>query len=321
MKSKTHSYLFLALWLVLFILCSVLSGLAYSTEPTVDQPAAQTTPAKPLATEPADPNDDPKPPATQPGTEDQPSPYDSLVYSANNAGYVIYVDAGHGWADNGTHAKLTADGEFVYEVLGEDGKPLKDADGKIRYVTESGKEVTEADFTYIFEKDITIQLTKKLKTALEKMGYQVGETRPGDSAEDCPVSLNQYGLFNAMSRVEYINQVMPHYFLSLHCNSHTASTTRGTRLYYYSHAFNADKVAPTQAMASKLLASLSENMGLSATLHDQNLAIPRGTTMPSLIIETGFITNHEDLLLMTDPDWQDQFVCALARGLDAHIHS
>ena len=148
------------------------------------------------------------------------------------------------------------------------------------------------------------------------MGYRVGETRPGDNEEDCPVELNKNGIFNAQERPSYVNSQNPDYFISIHCNSlDNNHTVKGTRIYHrngYSEGLQ---------LASKIMTALADEMGINATRHTDNLAITRESDMPTVLVEAGFMTNADDLKLLTDPDWQDQFACALALGIDAMVHS
>ena len=62
-------------------------------------------------------------------------------------------------------------------------------------------------------------------------------------------------------------------------------------------------------------------MGLKATQHENNFAITRDCTMPAILIEAGFMTSATDLKNLQDPNWQDQFACAIAQGMDAYIHA
>lgn len=275
----------IAIWLLIFTSFSVLSGVAHSISekaPETEPSDKQTTPAV-TTTAPTTTTTD-TPPATEPPTV--PSPFDSLTYSEANEAFFIFLDAGHGWADPGVP------------------------------VDENGVVCTHSSScACIKEKDINLAITKKIKLALEKMGYKVGETRPGDEESDCPVELNANGIFNAQKRPAYVNSQNPDYFVSIHCNSLDNNTVSGTRLYY------SDKSSVNLRFASKLMEALSGEMGVNSTLHIDNLAITRESNMPTVLVESGFMTNVDDLHKLTDPNWQDQFACALALGIDAMVHA
>lgn len=322
MNARTQLIRFSAIWLAIFVICSILSAFAYSSEQPKqeDKPAAETTakipdknPDKqPDSTDSKDEPDPPDTPETKPNTE---TLYDELTYVAENAQYLIYVDAGHGWYDNGSSVRLTEDGEYVYEKKGDDGKILYDDDGDPIYVTESGKIVTAEDFEYVYEKDINLQLAKKVKKALEKMGYRVGEVRPGDNPEDCPVPLVN-AMFYAKDRPAFVNQQGADYFVSIHCNTFDNPQVNGTRLYY------STTKPSTLRLATSMMASMQASMSGKFTLNiDNQLYILLYSSMPTVLIESGFITNHDDLAKLTDPAWQDQYACAVAKGIDADLRA
>lgn len=309
MKSRNQLYIFAGVWLAVFLLCSILSAVAYSTDDASPPSAPAQTDGNLSGADEIDPavTTDPEDTGSEPSDPQPTTPYDQLTYSADNARYLIYVDAGHGWYDNGSSIRLTADGEYVYEQ--------KDQNGKTVYVTESGSTVTEADFEYIYEKDINLELTKKLKQALEKMGYTVGETRPGDNDEDCPVELTK-GIFYAKNRTFFVNEKEADYFISIHCNTFTDSSVDGTRIFYSSSR------DVTLRLANSLMSSMQSDMSDKVSLSiDNQLYVLLYSNMPAVLIESGFITNHSDLTKLLDSDWQDQFVCAIAKGIDADLHA
>ncbi len=283
---------FLAVWLAIFLLCSILSGVAYSIEDTLAPSNPQENTSKPVNTKkPTETTPSPELPETQEPDSPTVDYYKDLVYSASNSNYLIYLDAGHGWSDPGVVVTPTG---------------------------ERCDSITHADHNKcINEKDINLAITKKLKTALEKMGYIVGETRPGDAESDCPVELSQYGMFNVQRRVSYINSKNPDYCISIHCNSlDNDSVTHGTRLYHHTNR------PASQQLAEQMKTTLIENMDLKVNRYDYlNFAITRDATMPAILIETGFMTNLDDLSNLCDPDWQARFACAIALGMDAYIHA
>ena len=277
---------FLSVWLAIFLFCSILSGIAYSVEnnPTPTQPATTTT--APLDTDsPSTTTPAPSHPETEEPTTPTVDYYKDLIYSSGNSKYLIYLDAGHGWSDPGVPVYVNENGE---------------------YDEENGECITE--------KDINLAITKKLKKALETMGYEVAETRISDDVNDCPVTLKD-GIFNVQRRVNYINSKGADYCISIHCNSLDDSSVSGTRIYHYPN-----KTA-SQKLGSQVIRTLLEKTDAKVTQHTNNFAITRDGTMPAILIEAGFMTNINDLRNLCDPAWQDQFACAIAMGLDAYIHA
>ena len=293
--SRPQVLAFLSAWLAIFLLCSIFSGIAYSVKesvPITTIPIITTAPITTGGTAPATTTTAPVT-TTLPTPTDPPipqdDPYAKLTYSSANTKYLIYVDAGHGWSDPGV-------------VVTENGVVCYDS--------------THDHSTDVMEKDINLAISKKLKKALEKMGYKVGETRPGDKESDCPVALSEYGMFNVQRRAYFLIDKNPNYCISIHCNSLDGdTTTRGTRIYHYK-----TKTA-SKAFSSQIINYLMNCMNLKATQHETNFAIIRDCPMPSILVEAGFMTNPTDLKNLQDPNWQDQFACAIAQGMDAYIHA
>ena len=285
-RSSQKGYIaIIAIWLILFVFLSVLSGVAHSVADNTSKDESSPKQTTPSVTTTAPTTTTNTPPATEPPTVE--TPYDSLVYSEANKEFFIFLDAGHGWGDPGKFVQINENGEY-----------------------------DEENGVYVYEKDINFQITKKLKQALEKLGYTVGETRPGNTEADCPVELNKYGNFNAQDRPAYVNAQNPDYFVSIHCNAHDNPTSHGTRLFY------SNKDSDNYKFLSKIKESLLQQMGIDT--HDpftDNLAITRESDMPTVLVESAFMTNMEDLQNLMDPKWQDQFACALALGIDAMVHS
>ena len=289
--SRPQVIAFLSVWLAIFLICSVLSAIAYSviesipltTTPIITTAphgnggtTAPTTTTTPVTTDP-------------PVPVDPDDPYGKLTYSSANSKYVIYVDAGHGWSDPGV-------------VVNENGEVCNDS--------------THDHSTDAKEKDINLAISKKLKKALEAMGYKVKETRPSDNESDCPVALSEYGMFNVQRRAYYLIDQNPDYCISIHCNSLDGdASTSGTRIYHYKTK------TESKAFSSQVINYLMDCMGLKATQHENNFAITRDCTMPAILIEAGFMTSPTDLKNLQDPNWQDQFACAIAQGMDAYIHA
>ncbi len=290
MSARKTLITFVAVWLSICMICSILSAFAYSSDaatpdkPDADKPAADVNKEE-------DPSD---PPATKdpdaPSTNEDPAPsgntpYDKLTYSASNAQYLIFVDAGHGWYDPGSSVKADDNGIFDPE----------------------GKEY--------LEKDINLQIAKKVKKALEKMGYTVGETRPGDGNADCPVPLVN-DMFYAKDRPAYVNEQGADYFVSIHCNTFDDPSVNGTRIFYSTARDSTLQLA--NSIMSAMQAEMSDKVAVNP---DNQLYILLYSSMPAVLIESAFLTNQEDFSKLIDPDWQDQFACVIAKGIDADLHA
>lgn len=149
----------------------------------------------------------------------------------------------------------------------------------------------------ILEKNITLEVTLQLESKLEEMGFSVVLTR--DSDED--IELDE--------RADIANRAEAECFVSLHCNWYEEdSSVSGLECYYF------------QAEESKRLAALIAESTDSESIHtrdikEENFQVLRETKMPATLIEMGFMTNPEELELLTSDDYQEKLVSAIANGI------
>jgi len=112
-----------------------------------------------------------------------------------------------------------------------------------------------------------------------------------------PTEETQIGTSNSTSlrlRVEDANAWGADYFLSLHTNASSIPSATGSEAFAFSRS------SPAFALGEDILAAMTEATGLRnrGMQVRSGLYVLRKTTMPSLLIELGFITNPDDARLM-----------------------
>lgn len=114
-----------------------------------------------------------------------------------------------------------------------------------------------------------------------------------------PTEETQIGSSNSESlrlRVAQANAWGADYFLSLHTNASDISAATGCEAFAFSRS------SPAFELGEDILVSLSDITGLRnrGMQVRSGLYVLRKTTMPSLLIELGFISNPNDALLMSE---------------------
>ena len=133
------------------------------------------------------------------------------------------------------------------------------------------------------EKNDVLEISLKIRDLLTKQGVQVVMTRETD--KDIGIT----------ARCDMANKAGCDYFLSVHRDAFSDSTANGASMYIYSKATDA-----TKAKAEKIYNAVLEASGLrsrgvkkgAATYTDYG--VNRQTSMPSGLLELGFITNADD---------------------------
>jgi len=193
------------------------------------------------------------------------------------------------------------------------------------------------------EKDITLAIAKSLAKRLDEEGLEVLLTR----VDDIYIPLED--------RTAFANRNKADLFVSIHVNATESRSTDGVETYFLNLTTDASsiKVAEREnAMSSSSLQGLQliiEDLMLNARINDssrfatsvQNATISAlrktgytgknhgvkqapfyvlmGAQMPSILIETGFITNAADCMLLHDASHQEAIVDGIATGIKAFM--
>lgn len=193
----------------------------------------------------------------------------------------------------------------------------------------------------LYEKDLTLQIAKKLQIELAGTEVKIELTRSVDQAMTLP------------ARVQMANEMHASLFISLHVNS--GENASGPEVFILRHDAN-DKGEKLARLAGKGVNPLAQESGalgiaLQELGHDQTRAnsvslaceiskglqplfpghthrraiqeahffVLMGATMPSSLVELGFLQNPYDRALMQTPFGQYKIARSLAKSIQAWI--
>ena len=157
----------------------------------------------------------------------------------------------------------------------------------------------------VYEKDITLAIGLRLRDTLQKSGATVLMTREDDT------------LPSVMARPLMANSHHADLFVSIHCDSSGGQNSHaGTTVY-----FHAQNVVCRQ-MAADIGRRVSENSGIgydgikSDTIRfATGFGVLRGSMMPAVLIETGYMNNDADLVKLRDDSTQQKIAEGITAGL------
>lgn len=164
----------------------------------------------------------------------------------------------------------------------------------------------------VTEKDITLAISKRLAECLGQSGAMVLLTREADidlsdPATAGPGSKKREDLTR---RVALANDSRADLYLSIHVNSSSSPNRRGAQTFVQPGSA-AGKMAAEFIQAE--LAGTLKNTGRRPLEVDH--FITRNTSMPAVIVETGFLTNKAEARLLQDPDYQAKAARAIYAGV------
>ena len=127
-----------------------------------------------------------------------------------------------------------------------------------------------------YESNIVLAIGKELDKLLKNYDIEVKFTRLSDTY----LSLSE--------RVKIANNFKADYFLSIHINSATDKSVRGTEIWQYSNKNN-----KLNKFSNKLCKDISNifNIRNRGVKFSQNFFVLKNTNMPSALIEVDFISN------------------------------
>lgn len=184
-------------------------------------------------------------------------------------------------------------------------KPLKD----ITIVIDAGHGGAERGAVSCLgndEKDINLKIALFLFDELSKKGADIYMTRFTDEF----VSLND--------RVKYSHNKKADIFISIHANSlpdgKDPKTSRGSSVYYYY-----DEAKP---LAESILNNMVEKLKINNDgLYQRSFAVVRNSRALSVLIETGYVINPEDNVLLNNERFQKNCAKAISKGIIEYLKS
>lgn len=147
------------------------------------------------------------------------------------------------------------------------------------------------------EKDIVREIGKRVKYHLERHQQTVLESRSNDET----VSLTE--------RSNKANRNNVDLCISIHCNAFSDSSAQGVEIFYFQGSTRGQQLAKSILNEITKAKLYTKNRGLKTN----NLHMTRETSMPSVLIELGFITNVTDKNLIINN--KENFAIAITKGI------
>ena len=253
------------------------------------------------------PGEEPVPPTSQPEPQEQPAAPlpDRLPPSAPGEVRNIVLDPGHGGAEAGA-------------------------------TSASG----------LLEKDVVLQIARRLRESLTDRGFRVLLTRDEDRGVDL------------MTRTAIANHAGADLFLSIHANASGSTGARGAETYYLSSGApdgasgalagqengpgpQGSESRPSDdiqvvlwemaqsahlARASRLAEMIQGELNALSGIQDRGVRqapfrVLVGATMPSVLLEVGFLSNPDEARSLGQPSYQDQIAAAVTAAVKRFAES
>ena len=155
------------------------------------------------------------------------------------------------------------------------------------------------------EKDVTLDITMRLRALLLARGWQVKLTRADDTDVYAP---NDSAKDELQARDDVANNAGARLFVSVHVNSFTSSSLNGTTTYYY----KGSDLSLAEAIHRRLIASLGTK---DDGVRKENFYVLHHARMPAALVETAFLSNPADAELLRSPAFLQKVALSIADGI------
>ena len=182
--------------------------------------------------------------------------------------------------------------------------------GKVIYIDPGhGGLDPGAMYNGIKEKDINLEISKKLENKLTSMGAIVYLTRYDDYDLSANNTINRKRS-DLSRRGNAINKSDCDIFLSIHLNAEDSSTWRGAQVFYDdTNEKNGEIAKIFQEQFKKDLKSTRNYKKVD------ELYLQRRIERPGVLLEVGFLSNSNDRYLLKQDSYQNRIVTSITSGL------
>ena len=167
-----------------------------------------------------------------------------------------------------------------------------------------GGSASGAYYEEIKEKDLTFPISLKLRDILEAQGYIVVMTRDDDS------------YMTLADRCQVANDLGADLFVSIHCNALENNTNYTGLITFYSTGSTQGQKLAQAVQDAASAATGAINRGIR---NNSDYTVLRKTKMPAILVETGFMSNHEELMALADSAYQQRLAQGIADGITQYL--
>nr|OOB76837.1 MAG: hypothetical protein BEN19_00425 [Epulopiscium sp. Nuni2H_MBin003] len=163
----------------------------------------------------------------------------------------------------------------------------------------------------VYEKNINLDISLKLRDYLEDNGYKIILTRDTDcDLDNIPDKFHKNNDMRA--RKDIINSSKAQVLVSIHQNAFSQESVRGAQVFYYSDTGSG------KTLANFVQTSIREKVDPNNTRPIKNSPdyfLLKTSDMPAIIIECGFLTNKEEERMLLNAEYQSLIAGAIGDGI------
>ena len=214
------------------------------------------------------------------------------------------------------------DGKWISEVSTEGGFVKGQYSNTIFLDPGHGGRDSGAFYYNVAEKDLNMQIYRKLRTKLEELGYKVLTSRDSDIDVDF-----------VTERSRMVNKTNSDIFISIHFNATGSAYSKASGIQTYSYRDEPDYPSKINPYWHNHPDRISESKRLAAAIHssllaetgakdagqlERSFAVLRETAKPAVLLELGYMDNFTESQQIRDSHYQDKLVAGIVKGIQKY---
>jgi len=174
-----------------------------------------------------------------------------------------------------------------------------------------GGEMPGAVVSGVYEKDITLDIAKRVYDKFNGSNIKIYVTRLTD------VNVDNY-------KRAYMANVGADMFISIHCNSISGNVEiSGTETLYAPHSGEGNGALTSYQLANLLQKKVTQVVGTynRGVKNRSDLIVLNRTTVPAVLLETGFMTDDGDMSLINSASGRQKFADAIYQAINEAVNN
>lgn len=201
---------------------------------------------------------------------------------------------------------------FIFPHIQEDGEPaLAQATLPVLVIDagHGGIDGGASSDSGVLEKDINLEISKKLCRLAESIGIRCVMTRCEDEMLTLPNDSRSKKLADLKRRVQIAEECGDCVFVSIHQNKFPQKSCSGLTVYYSKNDAFSQTLA--QSIQKYVKQRLQPDNNRPIKQADSAIYVLDNISSPAVLIECGFLSNDEECRLLCTDIYQKKLVCAV----------
>ncbi|WP_125391136.1 N-acetylmuramoyl-L-alanine amidase [Streptococcus oralis] len=248
------------------------------------------------------------------------------IYDNTYKAYYYLDDNGHyvsgTYQINGKKHLFQKYGQWVSEISEDVGFTKGQYSNTIFLDPGHGGRDSGAFYYNVAEKDLNMQIYRKLRARLEELGYKVLTSRDSDVYVDF-----------ITERSRMVNKTNSDIFISIHFNATGSAYSKASGIQTYSYSDepdypskinknwhnHPDRISESKRLAAAIHSSLLAETGAKdAGQLERSFAVLRETAKPAVLLELGYMDNFTESQQIRDSRYQDKLVSGIVKGIQKY---